>query len=404
MKIESNGVIVEDYLTKETLTLGSPGITVFDTNYTKGDLKKIQDNPNDYNFAMEYDCPFLFPLRNNENHDFLYKGLLVSFSHVIKKRGQQQFSTLDILRLPYFSHIQIRCNFLSEIIDINSDMSSLMNVNKNTWDLIVFLNNKINDLIIKEDDKIDFEKNKILSYRMYFCKKTSPTKMEAMSIIPYTSVIDLKGPNNTEYLDENLLRLYLHEKLQLKNYYNDYLPNPDDKLAFEEKVFRIVHDFAFYSSERPEALSKLNEELIRDLFLVPLKMFFPTAEAEVFNYDGKLDFKITNPKNRYDIIAGEFKKWSGNDSFDECLMQATEKHVNGSECNIYMLFINNNKDVKKTYQKILQKLTESGVYIKEIDNNIALARNQFFSKHYVDINNFETPLILGIINTYYKKV
>ena len=50
-------------------------------------------------------------------------------------------------------------------------------------------------------------------------------------------------------------------------------------------------------------------------------MFAFTAEAEVYNYDGKLDFKITNPDNKYEIVSGEYKIWRGKLSFDECYKQ-----------------------------------------------------------------------------------
>ena len=129
-----------------------------------------------------------------------------------------------------------------------------------------------------------------------------------------------------------------------------------------------------------------------------------STDSEVFQYDGKLDFKITNSNNRYDIIAGEFKIWSGTKSFNECLMQATEKHVNGSEKVIYMIFINKNKNVRETYQKILKLLFNTKVYIEQINDNLAFARNQFFSSHLVDINSFKTTLVVGVINLYYKKV
>ena len=76
-----------------------------------------------------------------------------------------------------------------------------------------------------------------------------------------------------------------------------------------------MHDFAFYGRQHPEALGKLVEQEMRDLFVVLLKTMFRGAEGEAFNFNGKSDIKVTNPENAYEFGIIEFKKWRGTESF-----------------------------------------------------------------------------------------
>lgn len=403
MNIEKNGYLIEDYLTKKTMSIGSPGVQIFKIQMTNGDLKPIANNPNQHELRINYDCPFLFPLNDNHKGKFDFKDREIIYFHKIKKRGQQEFSTLDILRLPKFSAIQIVVPILEKDYNIKDNGLIESKLDDLSWDLINFLNRKINDVIDLKEFKIDLDANKILSYRNLYFDKSDYTQVNAFTVFPYTSMIHINAPKNTENIDEDILRLYLQNRIELKNYVEEYLPKVQKEQDFEKIVFRIVHDFAHYSSERPESLFQLNEELIRDLFLIALKVLLPYSDAEVFNYDGKLDFKVSNPINQYEIITGEYKVWSGKDSFDECLNQITEKHSTGAEKEVYMLFINRNKKADETYRKALDMLKKDSHYLKEIDSNISLSRNQFFSKHKVKIKEKEIDLILGLINVYYSR-
>ncbi len=401
MNIEQTGYLIEDYWTKETISIGSPGVQVFKVQMTIGDLNPIANNPNQYELRVYYDCPFLFPLNDSHKGKFNFKDREIKYFHKIKKRGQQEFSTLDILRLPKFSAIQIAVPILEKDYNIKDNGLIESKLDDLSWELINFLNRKINDVIDLKKFKIDLEANKVLSYRNIYFDKSDYSKEKAFTVFPYTSMIHIDAPKNTENIDEDILRLYLQNRIELKNYVEEYLPKVQKDQSFEKIVFRVVHDFAHYSSERPESISQLNEELIRDLFLIALKVLLPYSDAEVFNYDGKLDFKVSNPINQYEIITGEYKVWSGKDSFDECLNQITEKHSTGAEKEVYMLFINRNKKADETYKKALGMLKKDSHYIKEINSNISLSRNQFFSRHKVKIKDREIDLVLGLINVYY---
>ncbi len=398
-----NTILIEDYITKETWEIGSSKFVYSDVAFNQGNFIEVLNSPEDYIFFIKYDCPYILPLNDGNSTIFKYKNADFKYIHSLKQRGQQEFSTLDVLRLPRFSSFQVQGEIDKSIVDYKDEVEGFSKVSTFMWNVITNLNEKINDLILTED-RVDFSYNRILSYRVSFFRKSDMHKPTAVIIVPYTSVIDLRGPQKSDFLDEDILKLYLNEKIKLKNYYKDYLPDPEKELTFRDKIFKIVFDFAFYSCERPEALSKLSEELIRDLFLIPVKMFAFSAEAEAYTYDGKLDFKITNPNNKYEIISGEYKIWRGISSFDECYKQISEKHSAGNEGELYLIMINKNKSVKETYNKSLEALKTKGSFIKTLNENISFSKSQFFSRHLISIKGNEICLILGIINVYYEKI
>ncbi len=401
---QNNGIIVEDYVTNQTWTFGSEGIMMKDPTITLGNLQEVIDNPSEYIFVLDFDCPFSFPLNDNHKGSYRFLNINLNYSHRHKRRGKQEFSTLDVLRIPQFSSIRISGQLNSDMFQGRNFPDAVSKLPNFTWELITHLLKKINDVAKSTNQHVDLGVNRILSYRVYFFHISEKTNPRSTMIVPYTSLIDLRSPQKSEFLDEDILRLYLNEKIELRNFYKEYIPLPKDDLSFEDLIFRLVHDFAFYTSERPEAISKLDEESIRDLFLIPVKMFVPSSEGEAFNYDGKLDFKITNYHNKYESISGEYKVWRGGGSFEECFKQISEKHSTGNEIQVYILMINRNKKVQEIYDKALNLLIKKEAFVRTLDSNISLSKRQLFSKHLIKIRDFEVECILGIIDVYYEKV
>ncbi len=404
MKIEDEGYLIEDYITKETFSIGSPGVKVFQTQSVHGKINQVAREPGNHQLRITYDCPFLFPLETNHKGDFKYRDRDVIYFHIIKKRGEQEFSTLDILKLPKFSSIQIAINLMDGDFSTKIDGFITQNIAQLSWELINFLNKKINDVIPDPKRRVLINQNRILSYRMSFYDLRDFTKSVAHSAVPYTGTVSFESDSPSENIDEDILRLYLQNKISLKNFIEEYLPTVEISNDFENILLRVAHDFAYYASERPEVLYSLDEEMIRDLFLVALKTLLPYSESEVFNYDGKLDFKVSNPLKEYEFISGEFKVWKGKNSFQECFQQITKKHSTGAEKAVYMLFINRNKKVDTTYKKIINLLQSEKDYLNIIDSDISLSKNQRFSSHSIQIKGTKTKLIVGIINVFYQRV
>ena len=400
----NNSIIVEDYITKKYWAIGDQYINVSDFLFSEGKITDVFKSPENYLFEISYDCPYLIPLDDLEKGvEIKYKNSLLEIYHIKKQRNQAEFSTLDILTNPSFSSIKIKSDFKSDYFKNDNEIARQFEVTDIFWELINHVNFNINNFV-NQEAKIDFSNNRILSYRVTYFSKQELSKPIAWSIIPYTSLKNQsRVKQQTELLNESSLQTFLLEKQKLKEYYESTLDTTYND-NFSKTLFKLVFDFAFYSSENPEAISNLGEELIRDLLLIPIRMFWFTAEAEVYNFDGKLDFKITNPENKYESICGELKIWRGQDSFDDCYKQITEKHSSGNETEVYILMINRNRDVKSVYEKCLNGLKSKNSFMKTLDDNISLSKSQFFSKHLVNIKGIEIPLVLGIINVYHEKV
>lgn len=173
---------------------------------------------------------------------------------------------------------------------------------------------------------------------------------------------------------------------------------------FRDKVFTTIHEFCFYCRQNPEALSLLTEQQIRDLFLVVVKCVFSQASGETFHYDGKLDFIITNPENKYEIVTGELKWWVGESSLLEVYNQAVRKHATGQEMEIYILILSRNKDSNAVFEKVKlliasQNETISGLY----SNRTPDGSKELFGEFLTLIRGNEIPLCVGIGNFYHQK-
>jgi len=88
--------------------------------------------------------------------------------------------------------------------------------------------------------------------------------------------------------DKELVKTLTNEKTYLSKFvsYFSLKRGTYTQSTFYLRVATVLHDFAFFARQHPQALVNLNEELIRDLFLVALKTAFPASEGEVFNYSG----------------------------------------------------------------------------------------------------------------------
>lgn len=372
--------------------------------FQNGLFSEVAKKPDDCLFRIEYDCPFLFPLEN-QTKSLPFKNKTFTYSHWTEKRGNHRFSTLDVYHLKCFSSFQID----GELTDLGVNVAGrkvgegATAIATKCLEILNYLNKQINTI---SPDPIDLDNNKILSIRIALGRKGNPPQELASIVIPYNREIDLRfSGEKMKYIDPNELHEFLNEKSVIKKYFDENLEKPEKDLSFINTVFKFTHDFAFYVNERPEAISKLREELIRDLFLIPIKAYDFPAEAEAYIYDGKLDYRITNTKNKYEIISGEFKIWTGIESFKKCYLQISEKHSTGNETEVYLIMINkNNKNIHDIYEQMIINLKQNYSFEKTISSNISLSKAQLFSRHQINIKGHSVPIVIGLINAYHEKV
>lgn len=175
-----------------------------------------------------------------------------------------------------------------------------------------------------------------------------------------------------------------------------------DCLAFHEKLLEIFHGFAFFCRQHPATLGKLDEEEIRDLCLVNLKVQFSSAEGEAYNFNGKTDVKVTNPKNPYEFAVAEFKWWRGSNSFREVYSQCVREHASGQETTLFILVLNSNYDAKQVFQQTIELCRTEPETVQLNDIEKIVPSSERFCAGKVKIRDREIPLILGIIDLYFK--
>ena len=398
------GIKIDDYTDEEKLSflIGAPGATVSNSYLAQGDMDLVRKDISKYKFVLNFDIPVLLPLDDEGRYIINFENDDYVFFHKIKKRGEENYSTLDTKVIPYFSSIQIQGR---AFVDFNPKdgmpelpLKSNRLINYILGKIIEFLDGQMN---------IDLDKSPILSYHIIYFEINDHYFSNGIAKVtfPYNKEILIKSPDTIEKVEHKELQIFLIQKFKLNEFSaTKILPHLTGK-SFEEKVFLSAHDFCYYSKQHPEALSKLHEEELRDLYLVVLKNIFTNAEGEAFNYDGKLDFKIINKDNKYEFISGEFKKWRGDDSFIDAFKQIARKHNSGQEKALYILMINENKDIKHVRTRISDLIRLEPEFLSG-PNDIDLPKGSFeiFDKYKVTIKGRNIDLIIGLINLYFEKV
>jgi hypothetical protein len=192
---------------------------------------------------------------------------------------------------------------------------------------------------------------------------------------------------------------------KIKEYADEHILPATEEKTFRERVFTTVHEFCFYCRQHSEALGRLSEEQIRDLYLVIVKCIFNYAGGETFHYDGKLDFQIINPKNKYEMITGEFKWWKSKLSAAEVFKQAVRKHATGQEAEIYALLLNKNINAKAVFEHAKAYFEkEPETIVGSYKDRTPVGSRESFGQFQVIIRGNQIPLCLGVSDFYHKKI
>lgn len=212
-----------------------------------------------------------------------------------------------------------------------------------------------------------------------------------------------KGINYYEYINTAAANFPEEGEflIQIKNFIKKlsnqiiYQKNND----FSEFVFKIIHDFVFYSRQSARVLNGLKEDYIRDILLIPLRINNLIIEGEAFNYDGKADFKIINSDSKYEFIIGELKWWKGIHSFKNAFHQATIKHATGQEKQIYIVMLSKNNKLQDIKNEIKEYLSNEGYEHSKM--LLPLGSQEFFIITNVVIRDKICEVIITIIDLYY---
>ena len=179
---------------------------------------------------------------------------------------------------------------------------------------------------------------------------------------------------------------------------------PPTGTDFAAEVFAVVHDFCFFGRQHPEVLGKLHEELVRDLLLLVFKTRFTTAEAEAFNYDGKTDFKVTNPRSKYEFVVGELKWWGRTDSAEEIFHQLVRKHATGQEAALISLMLCRNVDAISMGDAARQVFDEQPESSRAWEQCAPPGSNEYAQRSAVTIRARSIPLYFAVAQLHHARM
>lgn len=131
---------------------------------------------------------------------------------------------------------------------------------------------------------------------------------------------------------------------------------PEPVLADEhyEFILKVMQDMALVMERSPSAFVRMEEEHLRDHFLVPLNGHFEGgATGETFNYGGKTDILI-----RYEgrnVFIAECKFWRGDKSFTDTIDQLLG-YTSWRDTKTAIILFNRNRNFSNVLAKIPELL------------------------------------------------
>jgi len=400
-KIPKDAVVIQNQRTGRGLVFGGVGLKVAGIVSHQGNYESVSANIENYNMRIITDLPFCLPIEEKKQYTIIVNNVPYFIFHCIKKRGEETFSTFNTTMLPHFSEFLIIGNAFKEVLDENQHYSS--------HKIIIDILRKLNSFFEHQNCQLNFLKGiPELGYYIQYFEKSDPIHSKylvAEASYPYSGIICIEGPQKNVAYDDEKLRHFLTEKIKIQTHAEQNILPVIQDMTFCERIFQATHDFAYYCCQHSKGLHELDESHIRDLFLVIIKSIFHYAEGEVFICDGKLDYKITNPNNKYEHIHGEFKWWNKENDLKEIFHQLIRKHSTGQEKEAYLIILSRNKDANKLYEKIIMLIQKENELIKKIDKKITpQGSKEKFNEYLVKVKGNELPLKVGLINLYYENV
>jgi hypothetical protein len=395
---------VNDYLLGRYYYLGGPGVSLGPQVITFGDDAFLASS-NNASTLIDVDLPFELPVTEDE-YSFVFDGAEVRFVHSLKWRGEERFSTLDSTRLSRFSHLAItapgfREGFVKQAglagtarADFPAAAEPTLDEHLRSYALICAIVDKV--FAAAQDTELV---RPLLSYSMTAFDSSGQAR--ARSVVPHAGSVVYGVAHQPP---PRFSREQWDAYRQATSIVKAASPaRPPVRSEFRDEVVTIVHDYCFFARQQPEVLGKLPEELLRDLLLLVFKTRFASAEAEAFNFDGKADFKVTDPASKYAFVIGELKWWTGTDSAKEVFHQLVRKHSTGQEAALICLLLCRNVDA--------EKMAESARAVFDGEHECAGAwepctppgSSEYARRTSVRVRNRDIPLYLAVAQLHYTR-
>ena len=146
-----------------------------------------------------------------------------------------------------------------------------------------------------------------------------------------------------------------------------YAPEPTWAIEHYEQAIQIMQDMALVMERSPEAFKSMDEEALRQHFLVQLNgQFEGKATGETFNMSGKTDILLREGDRN--VFIAECKFWKGPKAFDEAVDQLLG-YLTWRDSKSVILVFNRGTDTSTVIKGINQKMTEHTCYKRVVDWN-----------------------------------
>ncbi|MEA4826685.1 MAG: hypothetical protein VB130_08650 [Clostridium sp.] len=146
-----------------------------------------------------------------------------------------------------------------------------------------------------------------------------------------------------------------------------FSPEPSIDMSTYEDIINTLDNMSIIMERCPEAFDKMNEESLRQHFLVQLNGIYEgKATGETFNANGKTDILIR--ENGKNVFIGECKFWRGDKVFNETINQILS-YMCWRDTKGAILIFNKNKNFSIILDKIPELVKLHPNYKKEITLN-----------------------------------
>lgn len=126
---------------------------------------------------------------------------------------------------------------------------------------------------------------------------------------------------------------------------------PEPTLSTDQyaTILGLLRDAGRSTEQSSSRIRQLDEEALRDIFLVPLNSHFGTATGEAFNFNGKTDILIKHEGKN--LFVAEFKFWGGEKLYSETIDQLLS-YLTWRDTKTAIVIFNRNKGFSGVLEKI----------------------------------------------------
>jgi len=157
-----------------------------------------------------------------------------------------------------------------------------------------------------------------------------------------------------------------------------YKPEPVLEESEYSHILTVLQSMSLVIERNPMSFSTLNEEGIRDHFLLQLNGHYEgAATGETFNSVGKTDILIRMEDRN--VFIAECKFWRGPKGFDEAVDQLLG-YLTWRDCKCALLIFNRNRDSTTVIQKMHEAMEGRKEWRKSVSHNADGASRYIFVK------------------------